>query len=114
MEGVTMKLKIQTLIVGCIVALCTQTFARHQTLFSRLETTVGTSPSTITKPNYPFASVGGSTVFVEFPGQAQSNERMASNEFRLGRAPGFSSLLLLAGLVLLVTLFAYRHTNRLP
>jgi hypothetical protein len=69
---VTITWKIQTLIVGCIVALYTQTFLA-----------------------------------------AQANEQMVIDGFRLERVPESSSLLLVAGLLLLVTLFVYRERNRL-
>lgn len=71
----------------------------NQTLFSGLDTTDGTSPSHITMPDYKFTVLRGSSVTVEFAGQAQPNEHMAINGFQLqkvSRVPEPSSLLLLA------------------
>ena len=75
----------------------------NQTLFSGLDTTEGTSPLTVTMVNYTFTVVGGSSVIVEFAGQAQFNEHMSINGFQLQRTgdapnpiPEPSTMLLLA------------------
>ena len=57
----------------------------NQTLFSGLDTTGGTSPSTVLKEDYSFTVVGGSSVTVEFAGQAQNGQHMSINGFQLQR-----------------------------
>jgi len=56
-----------------------------QTLFSGLDTTGGTEPSSITKADYNFTVVGGSAVTIEFAGQAQPAQHMSINGFQLER-----------------------------
>ena len=57
----------------------------NQTLFSGLDSTNGTSPSTVTMANYTFTVVNGSAVTLEFAGQAHPHEHMAINGFQLQR-----------------------------
>ena len=56
-----------------------------QTLFAGLDTTGGTAPSSITKAEYTFTVVAGSTVTIEFSGQAQPGQHMSVNGFQLQR-----------------------------
>ena len=70
-----------------------------QIVFSGLDTSGGTSPSTITMPNFTFTVRGPSTVTVEFAGEAQLARHMSINGFQLEQVhavPEPSSLLLLA------------------
>lgn len=86
----------------------------NQTLFSGLDTSDGTSPSSITMPTYGFTVVNGSSVTVEFAGQALPNEHMAINGFTLERTasvPEPSSLLLLG---LGLAMFGAFSRTRIP
>ena len=93
----------------------TDEFVSNMTVFSGLDTTGGTSPSTITTANYTFAVRGPSTVIVEFAGQAQIARHMSINGFQLERVgpaavPETSSLLLLAsGLAMVIAVGPMRR-----
>jgi hypothetical protein len=100
----------------------TDSLVNNQTLFSGLDTTGGTSPSSVLIATYGFTVLGGSPVVIEFSGQAQLARHMAINGFQLERTgppapvPEPSSLSLLAmGLLLLPAVIAFRrrwHTYR--
>jgi hypothetical protein len=98
----------------------TDSLVTNQTLFSGLDTTGGTSPSSVLIANYGLTVLGGSPVVIEFSGQAELARHMAINGFQLERTgppapvPEPSSLLLFAmGLLLLPTVNPFRRRTRL-